>query len=139
MGMRPAERHPSRIISKENNFLFHHFLDATASPIGDIPKDEWGIGWDGATHFHGPIEGENWVLYVLTHYVPETDTYHLLYMSRSDYFDNEKDNYTYGDGLTVIIDRGKTQEELSEAKYQKLMDEDLERIAPVIQLIKSID
>jgi hypothetical protein len=135
MGMRPAERHPSRIISKENNFLFHHFLDATALPVEGVPDNKWDNDWDGVTHMHGPIEGENWVLYVLTHYVPETDTYHLLYMSRSDYIDIDTDN----DGLTVIIDRGKTQEELSEAKYQKLMDEDLERIAPVIQLIKSID
>ena len=135
MSLRPQERHPSRIISKTNNFLFYHFLDATALPTNIIPDDEWNDEWDGATHFHGPIEGENWVLFVLTHYVPETDTYHLLYMSRSDYFDNEKDHYTYGDGVTVIIPRGKTREQLLE----KEMNMELETLAPVIQLIKSLD
>ena len=135
MGMRPAERHPSRIISKENNLLFYHFLDATALPVEGVPDNKWDNEWDGVTHMHGPIEGENWVLYALTHYVPETDSYHLIYMSRSDYFDSEKDNYTYGDGLTVLIPRGKTREELLE----KEMNKDLDHLAPVIQLIKSLD
>lgn len=139
MSLRPQERHPSRIISKERNFLFHHLLDATAIPID--PRQVRPNGeWDGATHCHD-VEGANWVMFVLTHHVEETDTYHLLYMSRSDYFDDETKNYTYGDGLTVLIDRGKTEEELlqASAKYQEQMDNDLERLAPVIQLIKSLD
>ena len=69
------------------------------------------------------ITGSNFVLYILTHYVEEIDTYYLLQITKST-FNPPKDDPTYG--VTTLLPRGKTSEELR--AREELSDENLAEV-----------
>jgi len=125
MGIRPGERHPSRAINKENNWLGTLLLDSTAYRI---PNDPDMPDLEGATHSH-VIEGENFVVMILTHYNEDTETYLLLSIDRSEY------NVGDESGLTKLLARGKTREQLDEQNAREVEPSD-EHMAQIISMFK---
>lgn len=134
MGIRPGERHPARALTQASNFLGKLLLDATALEIGtpnqlDIDAGMWE-NMDGVTHFHH-IEGEQFVVDIMTHYVPETETYYLLEIVKAGYGDLN----TSAPKPEFILSRGKTQEQLEAQISPEPSDE---HIASVINLFDEL-
>jgi hypothetical protein len=128
MGIRPGERHPARAINKDNNWLGTLLLDSTAYRI---PNDPDMPDLEGATHSH-VIEGENFVVMVLTHYNEDTETYMLLSVDKSEYGSSD------ASGLTTVLARGKTREQLDDQNAREVEPSD-EHMAQVIAMFKEMN
>lgn len=138
MGLRPGEQHPSRAVTAANNYLGKLALDASARPI-DHDDEGWATDVDGATHCHTIEGGNKFVLQVLTHYVELTDTYYLLEVCKSELLsDKDLETYIPGQGITVLLKRGKTKEELDKQNANAEEPSD-EHMAQVLSMFKELN
>ena len=121
MGLRPVERHPSRIVNEHNNFLFFSLLEATkvpaseAAPCGDL--DEWEESWSGVTHFH-EMEAAECMIQIRTYYDEYNKQYSILdFVTSKLYSLEDLENLgepTPGEAYNFIIKRGKLDTEQEE-------------------------
>jgi len=139
MGLRPIEKHPSRIISKDNNFLFFTMLQASKITIEEV-TERWigcemqAFDWDGVTHVH-VLETEESLIQIRTHYDKPNDRYCILDFTISEllYLDDEPPENPE-DNVITVVSRGKTSEELQ--LRDELTDDNL---AEVINIFKEMN
>jgi hypothetical protein len=138
MGLRPIERHPSRIISKDTNFLFFTMLQASKIPVDEVAKcgepEMQDFDWDGVTHVH-ELETEESLIQIRTHYDEANDRYCLLDFTISALFSLD-DEFPENpeDTVITVVSRGKTSEELQ--LRDELTDDNL---AEVINIFKEMN
>ena len=138
MGLRPIERHPSRIINKDNNFLFFTMLQASKRPVSEATPcgdpDEWAFDWEGVSHFH-ELETEESLIQIRTYYDEENDRYCVIDFVIARLFGlNDPEPQPGEETVITVIKRGKTSEELR--LREELSDDS---IAAVIDLFKEMN
>lgn len=134
MGLRPIERHPSRIINRGNNSLFFDILEHTKTPVEEADKEPCDCceapdpnDWDGVTHLHLLTSEPDVFLQIRTHYNEEQEQYSLLdFIIVSGPGDEPTD-------LKVIVKRGETSEQIKERMGEQEEPSD-EHMATVINL-----